>query len=447
MVQTLMQTKQTGLDVYDSGLDGATRQLIAQLNRVGVRDGAQRLELLRLEFQNFSVADAYRILRPEDIRAELEEAHIRKLNTWHVFRNVLSIAPILVTWFTLALAAISYQQDLANPLYKNDIYQPFLWLWQEGFHGIDPIPFSTAAFIDVFLLMGLILLVILLPFWEGNVERGSQRVLADLQDVSARLFLIIGKGGSSANLVDSDIDKITEALKRTFERVMLGQDQLAREAKTLAAQFRDDLTTFNRDLKGLTSHIQGIGTNLKNYDQKLQDFADASVILAGGASNLAQNAKDIAVSASMSAQASQNIGNQLSSLNMVQNELVKTQQQVATTIRQTQKEVAIEISNVAGEVKESNKDTREAGRELERVAQGLGQITRADLQVMTNQVTSAADQVDRLATNLLKIDAQLQQTTQALAATAQALNSATVKKRGFMARFLRSPWLAINSHK
>ncbi len=205
MAQKPGQVNQPSLDQHDNGLDFATKKYSQQLKQCGAREGAERLEWVRQEFHRLSIDEAYQIIRPEDIVTEAEEATLRRFGLLHVVRNILSILPIVLTWFALGLAAISYQQDLATKKYQNDLYQPFLKLWQEGFHGTDFYPFSVAAFVDFGLLLCLIALVIFIPIFESLAVQGKQRKLADLFPLVKRILVAIGRAGVHTTLHDQDI--------------------------------------------------------------------------------------------------------------------------------------------------------------------------------------------------------------------------------------------------
>ncbi len=454
MAQNPGQTGQSNLDTYDKDSDGKavsldrdTKEFSLQLEKLGAKEGAKRLEWVRQEFHRLSIDEAYEIIRPEEVVAEAENATLRHLGWLHVVRNILSVLPIMLTWFALGLAAVSYQRDLATKQYQNDLYQPFLKLWQEGFHGTDRYPFSVAAFVDFSLLLGLITLVICIPVLEALFLQRKRRKLEDFFPLVKRILVAIGIAGVHTTLHDEDVARITQAIERVFNNVLLRHDQLVDEARDfvkdtklemqkISTEFRGDLATFNNDVRLLEHGLKDLGNNLISYDQKLKDLTDASVRLASSSVDLAKNAGEMAVSADKSAQASQGINNQLSSLNA-------TQQQVATTIQQAQSDVVKEISSVADDIEASSKDTRDAARELERVATNLGQITQADLQQMTNQVTDMANLVAMAANTLNQVNAQLQGTTQALNAAAQTLAYLGVapprRKRSLIKRLLRIP--------
>ena len=466
----------SSLATHDSQLALKVKQLSQMLSARGAKNGARRLEEVSQQFQHFTVEGASHYIRKDEIIDELEDRGRWWLSGLLGLRNLLSIAPIAFTWWALHLAADAYDHDLQDSHYAGDLYQPFLRLWQDGFHGNHGfvIPFSTAALLDAVLLVALIILaVVVIPSVQRLYRERIHDSLEDFDATIDELLAAIGQAGASAHLADSDIDKISRAIQGTLQKVLLNYDRVAGEARkfiedthqstqTLVKNFDDNLAVFNGDVRLLTNDLQRMNTDLTSYGQKLAELTDASNKLAVSSTDLALNAKNMADSAQLSAQASQGISSQLGDLNVAQKEIVKTQQDVASTISQTQgdvvkqfattqqnvvqeieraqKEVVKEISSVADDMNESTKNTRDVARELENVAQGLKQMTQADFQAMTDgikkanqdlfrEVQKVAQEFQQVAGNLNQVGTQLQSTTKALAGAAQTFGSATGKPR------------------
>jgi len=474
------------LATHDPQLALKVEQVSQMLRERGAKNGARRLEEVSLQFQHFTVEGASQYIRKDEILDELDDRGHWSLSVLHGLRNLLSIAPIAFTWYALHLAADAYDLDLQDTRhYPNDLYQPFLLLWQEGFHGNHGfvIPFSWAALFDAILLVVMILLAILIiPWWQQRHKENTNRSLEGFDTTIDELLAAIGQSGANAHLADSDINKISQAIQGTLQKVLLNYDRVAGEARqfiedtrqstqTLVKAFGDDLAIFNSDVKLLTSDLQRMNIDLNSYGQKLTELTDASNKLAGSSNDLVQNAKSMADSANLSSQASQGISSQLGALNVAQQEIVKTQQDVATTIARTQgevvkqfdttqqnvvqeieraqKEVVKEVSSVADDMTASSRNTRDVARELENVAQGLKQMTQADFQAMTDGVKKAnqdlvdevrktAGEVQQVVGSLNQVGAQLQLTTTELAAAAQALGSTTGKPRPFVGKVMYS---------
>lgn len=469
-------TRQSSPAALDADLVFRVKEQTQALEDRGAKNGARRLNEVLLRFDYYTVEGAAQYIRKDEIIDEMEGQPHKLLSTLRLLRNVLSVTPIVLTWFALFGAATAYESDLATA--PNDIYQPFLLLWQEGFHGKLQWPFlifSSAAVADFWLLLGLVILVILIPIserWHLNRLHAS---LTDFDVVIDDLLAEIGQSGVDAHLADSDVAKLStiikDAIEQTLGHLMLKYNQVAENAlkhvesanestKLLVKNFDDNLVIFNSDVKLLTDDLKKVDQNIDGYGQRLQELSEASGKLAGSSNDLASNAKSLADSANLNVQASQGISARLSDLNVAQQEIIKTQkevaQELATTQRQvvndvttsqqnvvqkiadSQREVVTELTGAAGVVESSGKNTRDAASNLERVAVSLEQLTRADFQSMTDGVKKANQdlvdevrktsiEVQHVVQGLSQVGMQLQQTTRELNDAALALKAAPAK--------------------
>ncbi len=453
------------LITLDAQLVSRLKDHIRILRDRGAKNGARRLEEVIQHFSFYTVEGAARYICKDDIIDELESQPHRWLSTMRGVRNVLSVAPIVITWFALFGAANAYESDLATR--QSDLYQPFLLLWQEGFHGklsgFYPV-FSMAAFADFWLLLLLVISIILIPVFEQRHLNHLHASLADFDTAMDDLLAAIGKSGADAHLADSDVAKLStiieESIRNTLGNLMMKYNQVAENAlkhvesanestKLLVKNFDDNLVIFNGDVRLLTSDLQKMDQNIGGYGQRLQELGEANNKLVGSSNDLALNAKNLADSATLSAQASQGISAHLSDLNAAQQEIIRTQkdvaQEFATTQRQvvtdvtssqqsvvqkiadSQKEVVEQLTGAADQVERSGKNTRDVANNLGQVAMNLEKLTRADFQLMTDEVTKTSSEVQRMVQGLSQVGAQLQQTTQALDAAAQKLNAASAQ--------------------
>jgi hypothetical protein len=403
--------------------------------KLGAVEGAQRLAFVGKQFKRLTVEEAYHFIDPDEILREVEEVQARKkkVGVWQVVRNISGIAPLVFTWLSLFFAAKNYQQDLANPKYNSDQYQPFLRLWQEGFHGAFGLTFSQAAFTDVMLLFIYISFILLVPIIERRARNEANKFFTELQIITDEMLDVVGVAGVNPITSDADIDKIVKALTRVIDRAVLSSNNVAQQAKdfiidaearvnTLLSHFDTDLATFNSDVQILTTDLTNLGNDLRGHNQQVKDLTDASTKLAGASSSLTVSAQEMANSATTSATASTTIGSQLSSLNTTQQEIIKAQQEVVKEIADSQKDVVKEIASAADNMDVVAKDTK-------LVAKELGQITKADLQAMTDKVADAADEVTRFANGLSQINAQLKSTAGDLQSAANNLANASSKRR------------------
>jgi hypothetical protein len=214
-------------------LAGNVSKLVNTLRHQRAYEGAKRLELVSQEFTKLTIEEAYHIIAPNITHSEVEELYARKLGILHVLRNALSLCPLILTWTALFLAAISYQQVLANPKYRDvDQYRPFLRLWQEGFHGATWLTFSNAALGDVILLsLVLLFVVLIIPVSESVALRRASKIALDLENVTDGLMRVVGEKGINPITSEADVDKVIHKIKQTVESSLLASKQAADQAK------------------------------------------------------------------------------------------------------------------------------------------------------------------------------------------------------------------------
>lgn len=472
MLTQSQMLNQSSRATLDAGLAARVKDQIEMLKKRGAKNGARRLDDVMQHFEHYTVEGASQHIRKDDIIDELENQPRGvlgiALSGLRFLRNVFSILPIVITWLALFFAASAYQSDLATK--QSDVYQPFLLLWQEGFHG-RILPFSEAARWDFIFLSGLIVSIILIPLLERWRLNRLHASLESFDTTIDDLLAEIGQVGADAHLADSDVAKLSgiikDAIEQTLGHLMLKYNQVAENAlkhvesanestKLLVKHFDDNLVIFNSDVKLLTDDLQKVDQNLDGYGQRLQELSEASNKLAGSSNDLASNAKSLAESANLNVRASEGIGERLSDLNVAQQEIIKaqkdvvqglattqkqvitdittSQQSVVQTIAESQKEVVEQLTGAADQVERSGKNTRDVANNLGQVAKNLEQLTRADFQSMTDGVKKAnqdlVDEVQKTSNGvqmmiqgLSQIGTQLQQTTREFNDAASKLNS------------------------
>jgi glycine cleavage system H lipoate-binding protein len=433
------------LSIYNPQLAQHVENMYDKAKKLGVVEGVERLALVSRYFKKLTIEEAYSMLDPEGFRQEIVEAQERKyyLGILRVFRNCFSLAPLIATWWALYVATTNYQDDLANPKYKNvDQYQPFLRLWQDGFHGTTGYTFSTAALIDVALLLFYAGIIILVSFLEKWAYSRTNSFAQELNSVSGELIDVIAQVGPSAgtsdagidrivqtiervavagtntllqavkSVSDADVEKIVQAIKQVLDEALMSSDQVAQKAqefikisneklddvfntkvKTMLDQFHDDLGTMNTDFKKLGVDMRKLSSDVFSYDKQLVNLADAST-------KLAAHAGDLTSSTQVYVSVGQEIRDQITALNV-------TQHQVARDISNTQQDVARQIGAAAGHMSS-------VAQETTLVAKELGQITKQDIDVMSKNVLAAANSVADVADTLTVVRGSLSQTNQQL---------------------------------
>ncbi len=264
--------------MLDAGLISRIKEQVTMLKEYGAKNGAHRLEAVVQHYQHYTLEGAAQYIRKDEIIDELENQPPPLLSAARMARNILSILPIILTWYALFGAVKTYESDLAAT--PGDLYQPFLLLWQEGFHHTLPwyFPiFSSAAITDFVFLLALAGTMAFIPYLENRNYRRLHQKLEDFDAVITDLLEEIGKSGADAHLADSDVAKLStiieQSIQTTLGRLMLNYDRVAEEARlfvektsestgVLVKKFDDDLIVFNSDVRLLTNDLQKVDQNL-----------------------------------------------------------------------------------------------------------------------------------------------------------------------------------------
>lgn len=421
----------TDLANVNGGLAKRMELLANQAKTLGSRDGFERLALVGKNFKHLSIAEAYSLIDPGTIQSEVEDVQARKygIGHLHIIRNCLALCPLILTWAALYFASSSYQLDLQK--YPNDLYEPFLKLWQFGFHNTTWFTFSVAALLDVGILLLYLFSFFLIVVLESKARRVTQSFAIGLHGVTEELIDAIAKAGTTStsdvdrivktiervadegfknltntvkSLSEADVDRIALALKVVIQEALEVSKDIADQAKQTLADVSTDLqdltNQLHSDLGTLGGNLNTLSTDLLGYDQQLQQLTNASTDLAKASGSLAKNADDLTKGTQDYANIGKDISTQIGSLN-------GSQQGIITTFEDIKRDAVTQISSFA-----NNLDS--AAKATEQVAKDLGQITVTDVNQMSKSVTSAADHVSGAADALKQLQQALAKSDQHL---------------------------------
>lgn len=181
------------------------------------------------------------------------------LLTWirwvETVRNVLILAPVLVTWYGISQAVSAYHALVAHSLATATTRAalPFLFLWESGFEGRLPawLTLSRVALYDsilIFLVLALTLLV------YGSTSLADGRGRAATTDLGRRLRLALGDA------------------ERWLAR--------SRRPETLAQTFRTTIQDLVRDIRAerhrMAEAAEARELELRELRECTQSFADGS---------------------------------------------------------------------------------------------------------------------------------------------------------------------------
>ncbi len=97
----------------------------------------RRLLKVRKEYDITPPSEIYLLLNPEEVGAATEAQFVKSARAIEGWRNILVLAPLMLTWIALGLAGLAYSQSIAHLqsiVVKTQLSgDPFLKQWAEGF--------------------------------------------------------------------------------------------------------------------------------------------------------------------------------------------------------------------------------------------------------------------------------------------------------------------------
>lgn len=117
-------------------------------NRLREVKKSDALANINANWRSYTPFEMSMLLDLGEVRQAVEARIMRFASICDSARNMLIIVPIIVTWFSLALAGTAYEQNLSLP-HPNT--KPFLQQWQEGF---APLPKVHLLLWDISLTRG-----------------------------------------------------------------------------------------------------------------------------------------------------------------------------------------------------------------------------------------------------------------------------------------------------
>lgn len=166
------------------------------------------------DLQGWAGVDVFRAIDPAGIVAAIRDQPLvnRGLANLERWRNFLALAPVLLTWLGLTVAAVGYRT--AIDVDPKLLGRPFLLLWEEGFQGHVPPPFSLLGFLSLsHVAIGdmALLSVILFLTWrihgELNVAQAAREIRAreiegKLHQAVWRASLVLAERTSQSAIID-----------------------------------------------------------------------------------------------------------------------------------------------------------------------------------------------------------------------------------------------------
>jgi methyl-accepting chemotaxis protein len=442
---TPIQESKLAKNPTNSNLTKSLDDLWAEANKLKAKDGAKRLELVCNIYDQLSAETTYRWIDPIGFQHEVEDSLSHKVSLLHILRNCVSVLPLILTWIALYLALTAYQQDT----YTGDGGKSFLQLWQEGFHGGTPLTFSTAAAIDIVLLIFFVVLIAITSWFDSHAYSRSTRFAQKLQSTTEGLMRVVDSI-PSISIDKSAITNVANAVQQVVNDAMKANQQLIRETMEASRQatesaeksFRQFIEKSLDTLTGVTQtskdtvnqivqisqkaiqdsndradkiftrtnstlgtfevNVTNLQTVLTNYQLRLNDLQNAIQELTTASGTLTTYSNDYL-----------QVGKKI-------NENIDKLTQAHNNVLQQMKVISQGVNSAASDMNHSADNLQSATQAVEKVANQLDTGIKTTLDAMTDKVKTT---MDNMVTDISKatntMNTGVQQTVQIMGAGVQ----------------------------
>lgn len=210
---------------------------------------------------------------------EFEEAAANTGSFWervpalNLWRNILTLVPLLWTWWSLWRSTSAYQSEVH--LHPSMAYQPFLILWENGFgQGFWP-SFSTVAFGDVFLFGCIIALTWRINDRERKAQQFAREFVAEMDASIMDLVAILGQSHDAISGKPTDWAKTVETVIKKAMNGAITAAKASEDASGRAAdQVRDYIAHVNLQLERARANDKAFFAQL--HQNLMTEFKTAS---------------------------------------------------------------------------------------------------------------------------------------------------------------------------
>jgi len=228
--------------------------------------------------------DFHALLDPQGIE-ERASLFYQKRPWWLAWlelgRNVLILAPIALTWFSLSQATTNYELAVRQDPTLTE--EPFLLLWERGFDTLPSaqwswLTFSHVALVDFLLLVALILMTIVIHLWRDVREDKAARRAAALRGRVEHVVWDLSKL-LSTDVFNQDttqaVLKVGQALSQ-FEvhaqelmNIMAGQAERLEKLEQHGQARLDKLSEFSTNLSQGATTLMSYGQDVRQVYTRL----------------------------------------------------------------------------------------------------------------------------------------------------------------------------------
>lgn len=331
------------------------------------------------EAHHWARVDLFALFPLDAVADPKRPAIINRASKVEMFRNVLILFPLLITWLGIALATSRYGELLRESPEAGR--QPFIQLWEDGFGG-SSIRFSTIGYLDVAAIMA----VIALSVWLGQLRRQLDVKIARGEDaVWGRLQMCLVAATVALARVSFDSPlRFNEALTQSAEGMKAASNQirassasvtsLMNSASETVTQYEQGHAEVNRAITALAQNTEAISnavgalsTGFRSLESKLDDSIDQTRALVTGNEELADKLADaLDTSATSGAQLSRATRDASTIVAQLQAERA-AQGSVSDALNATSRELAsgaASLSSVLSEAERASSVAGTAGAEL-----------------------------------------------------------------------------------
>ena len=242
-------------------------QVAQKTGSIVVEQAMRRLQRAEQDIDLLTPAELYQYVDPVAVERSFRQEQLRITQRLLLIRNFLFILPIILTFAVLGWAFLQYQAYLAS--HSQDVNQPFLLLWQNGFNtGNTLLAPSTIAVLDagIFLVGSIIGIIIGIQRLQGRqhermLRMGLERTLEDLSDTSFRQMRQLANPNRSQTQVLSQVNLALQ-----------GSIKISQDVQEQIVQVTQRMGDFQQSTFSLSQNTGQLGEYLNNLRQNLTRF-------------------------------------------------------------------------------------------------------------------------------------------------------------------------------
>lgn len=252
------------------------KRLIKKLRKEHLDDiTANRLEEVLNTIEDNSYiwtnSNLYDVFNPSLLmdRARIAYSSRRTLTGFlEVFRNILVLFPIVLTWYALSEATKAY-----SIVGSTDLNIPFLYQWEQGFNGQISsflgysLTFSHVAVLDA-LIIGLIILFTAIVYWGSyKVEHNAIQLGAELDSV---LWQINKTINDDKLRVKNDAEQRSIQILESINNFIIEYQEQGQRLNQIIGEEIGRLDAITQNYKAETSNLKMLAIELKESTKQLE---------------------------------------------------------------------------------------------------------------------------------------------------------------------------------